>query len=163
MHIVYFANNLRTPQKRRAHARKLPDPAISLSRETTLTQAHFKAALYTVKKELTALYGNPHSGTNRHTFLDKDVVYKIPRTFHWGIGACKREVLAYEEQTDHLPMATCRLVYHQTGLPIVIMQKVQTNMLGKPAWATRIDGSQVGLTAEKKWVVFDAGEKLFRK
>lgn len=74
------------------------------------------------------------------------------------------------------PVAPCRLVWHESGLPIVIMERVLTRdemlegedgwpretphplIASVPDWAEMIDGEQVGWSpSQGSWVIYDSG------
>lgn len=119
-----------------------------------------------VREQLQAQYGDPFSrGSSRTVFDGGDVVYKVG-----ALNATMNEVRAYDDPTtyDSLPVAQCRLAwapletrYHMLCVPILIMETVlpATEDDDVPAWAYRIDHTQVGRNRSGRWVVFDAGAR----
>lgn len=109
---------------------------------------------------MTAVYGEQLAGGNERGVWDGGVVvYKIG-----GLLDQLNEIMAFEDPStvDGLPVARCRMVYHESGCPILIMETVRPARYGDdiPDWARRIDCHQVGLNTEGNWVIFDAGSLL---
>lgn len=108
-----------------------------------------------VERELGRLYPRLHEGGQRLAFDGGRVVYKIG-----SIDSLMTELSMYErpELADHLPVAPCRMVYHENGCPILIMETVNPvrNAEGLPDWALRVDGIQVGRNVHGEVLIFDA-------
>lgn len=113
-------------------------------------------------KELEQLYPTLGFGYSRQVFDGGHVVYKV------GLHAIQLHELAAFEQPetyDHLPVAPCRLVWHESGIAILIMETVRPAAADDelPEWASLIDDHQVGWRADGSCVIFDAGEPLYTR
>lgn len=120
-----------------------------------------------------------NKGMYRLVYEHKDrpgVVYKIPhapyREAHHGIysNLCEYDSFLSSEISDMVsgPVAECKIIWHESGLPVIVMEKVITDQYVKghkvapwddfPDWASRVDNSQVGWsTIDNAWVIYDAG------
>lgn len=115
-----------------------------------------------VCEQLKILYPLLGSGYSRHVFDGGHVVYKV------GLHAIQmHELRSYEQPStyDDVPVAPCRIVWHESGIAILIMETVRPAARDEdlPEWASRVDDHQVGWRASGECVVFDAGERLATK
>lgn len=138
--------------------------------EDAMVEAH-KAAT----ADLESVYERLGSGAQRTVFESKcgKVVYKIARTnYDWGdaeecMDANLAEVARFENGYDGIPVAPCRIVWHESGVPIVVMEKLDKPQHecddegvceDVPWWSHRVDGSQIGWSNLLGcWAVYDAG------
>lgn len=110
------------------------------------------------------------SGSQRNVFTNGPrAVVKTPTSGlsdRFGVSANARanvsEVLAYESASSGFPVAVCRLLWHESGLPVVIMERVREWDCDRdgelPEWADLIDGEQVGWSRLLRTpVAYDAG------
>lgn len=109
-------------------------------------------------------------GSQRRAFsLGRRHVFKIPM-LGWiprfnldaNVNANITEVWAYETQAEGVPVAPCKLVWHESGIPIVIMERVHTvshmTPMDRPPWAKLVDRSQIGHSKILRGLVaYDAG------
>lgn len=107
-------------------------------------------------------------GSYRRVFAADDVVYKVPNP---KIGAWEavymRSVWAnvYEacQASDEYegPIAPCRIVWHESGLPVVIMERLGREQAPKgtayPEWGRQVDNQQYAWSALlQSWAIYDA-------
>lgn len=127
--------------------------------------------------DLTARYGVFDGGAQRTVFRDEaaGAVYKvaIPGGSGWAdMRACIQaqydELRAYELDYECIPVAPCRMVWHESGAPIIIMElltRVQHETRGRdedglPWWAWSVDQMQIGWSQLLGgWAAYDAGLK----
>lgn len=123
---------------------------------TALEEYEYDSACEAAENALRRVYSKFNEGSTRSVFDGGAVVYKVGL-----IGEQYIELAAFEDPStvDHLPMARCRMVFHEAGAPILIMETVRPAKPGEdiPDWAVRVDSHQVGLNADGEWVIFDAG------
>lgn len=150
------------------------------SREETL------AAVEAVTAELLALeWGLIGEGMQRQVFAagggsSMDAIVKIPHEnvevgqgfwgddgggfyAHLNSFSSLNEVMAYEDNTHGHPVMPCRLVWHESGLPIVVMERLSPEPADQPydvpgEMKRAFDGGQIGWSALLgTWAGFDAG------
>jgi hypothetical protein len=138
----------------------MPDPDVLAE----LRRSDIRTQLLPLLDQMRTLYGAELGrGMSRVAFDGGDAIYKVPIS-HQGIAHCEREA-AEHERPDHYagcPVAACRLVWHSSGLPVLVMEPVRAATRGerRPSWARRVDSNQVGRNAHGRWVVFDASHDL---
>jgi hypothetical protein len=106
-------------------------------------------------------------GMTRTVYIDREVVYKVPRPggrSGFPINDCIEANLIESplNTSGHggLPLASRRLVWHKSGIPIVVMERVETVLPAEslPKWSEAVDAQQVGRrTATGEFVIYDAG------
>lgn len=106
-------------------------------------------------------YRSFSAGGTRDVFDAGAVVYKIDGS---GMGCSDEELACYEDRDGRsrgVPVAPCRMVYHASGLGILIMQTVRPirDWEELPHWAFLIDSAQVGYTPYGEAVAFDVGSR----
>lgn len=122
--------------------------------------SEFTEAYLAAMRDFEKVYGSElGSGAERCVYDGGDVVYKVG----WP-EAQLNEVAAFEDPRTYggLPVAPCRIVWHESGLPIVIMLTVRPATPDDedlPDWSTRIDHNQVGWR-DGQWYVYDAGSAV---
>lgn len=115
------------------------------------------------------------SGRYRTTWLLDETVIKIPTTGDgWDIrgGACSSllevhqyESGGYDDGYGKLhEIVPCRIVWHESGLPIVIMERIEAHWPDgkgcqwRPDWTDIVDNGQVGYNERtRSWQIYDAG------
>lgn len=131
------------------------------------------------------------AGIQRTVFIGKDTVVKVPLVgyefscyyedpvrylerhdhpsetsyeFHPkdNVEANLIEVAAFETEGCDAPVAPCKLVWHYTGIPIVVMEKVQLiskkGGQAKPDWMNTFEQNQIGWSKTLRgWAAYDAG------
>lgn len=107
------------------------------------------------------LYGDPICGTTRATFAMPcgTKVLKVPYT-ECGIAQNRDEAKHNSNPGPyyaHVPLADCRLVEDENGVPLLEMERVTpvTSKSGLPVWVGDIDSDQVGHTADGRLVAYD--------
>lgn len=72
------------------------------------------------------------------------------------------EVAAYETDSLAHPTAPCRLLWHESGVPVVVMEKLilRTRIHGEvPDWSEEYECNQIGWSKMlSSWAGFDAGQ-----
>jgi hypothetical protein len=106
---------------------------------------------------------------------DPDLVYKLPNTDDDGhddnaidgVWSNVYEAGGAAHDAYSGPIAACRIAWHESGVPVVVMERVtlyqfaheairRTNPV--PGWAREVDGQQIGWSdAAGAWVIYDAG------
>jgi hypothetical protein len=88
-------------------------------------------AIRRADKELRERYACIAGGQQRDVFNGGTVVYKLPlpQATRWEdiighVWANLDEVFACEQDAHNVQIAPCRLVWHETGIPIVVMEHV---------------------------------------
>jgi hypothetical protein len=126
-----------------------------------------KGVIYRLNRQMRERYGMPLTGMTRSVYAHREVVYKLPRPGGGSgflIGDCIEANLIESSLNtaghDGLPLASRRLVWHKSGIPIIVMEKVETGLPADslPKWSKAVDAQQVGRrTATGEYVVYDAG------
>lgn len=119
-------------------------------------------------------------GAYRDVYQHEDrpgVVYKVPhspyREAHHGIysNLFEHDMFLSSGLEDDSPVAgpvaECKILWHESGLPVVVMEEVITGPAEDddkvapwddfPEWSHAVDGCQVGWSAIDGWVIYDAG------
>jgi hypothetical protein len=113
-------------------------------------------------------------GMYRAVWIEGDVVIKVPVASGVGyksLGGAACNVYEVDEcaaggyltsrySDNREPIAPCELVWHESGLPVVIMERIECDPErdDMPEWARRIDGHQVGWSQRaSQWLIYDAG------
>lgn len=124
-------------------------------------------------QQITGAQRDPATGLYRQTVIGPNLVYKVPNPDHaeayGGIHCSLYEVRCYEtggwtsRQGARFPVVPCRIAWHESGLPVVVMERVEIHaeeddVDGFPQWAGVIDKNQVGWSASMgAWAIYDAG------
>lgn len=102
------------------------------------------------------------SGSNRAVYVSPSgrYVYKVPINA-WGVDANIREHQLFRHKTLNHPTITpdraarCRLA--PSGVLVMELVRTDHRFKSPPSWAMNVDGGQVGLNREDKWVAYDYG------
>jgi hypothetical protein len=126
-----------------------------------------KGVIYRLNKLMRDRYGAALTdGMTRTVYAHDEVIYKIPRpgssnfTLSDCIAANLIESPLNTAGYGGLPIAPRRLVWHKSGIPIIVMEKVETDLATEtlPPWSQDIDEQQVGRrTTTGEYVIYDAG------
>lgn len=166
--------------QREALAARLADPALDLvggqagaSRLAQLCDDALALAIDAAAADLNSAYIYLASGEQRDVWEGLSCVYKLARddetmsgTAADHVAACIAEVHAYEiNGYDDLQVAPCRLAWHASGVPIVVMERLDMGrrdpalLAGEwPDWANFVDCEQVAWSSLLgDWAVYDAG------
>lgn len=111
------------------------------------------------------------SGTSREVYIVDGLIVKLPMQT-WDsnnslLANCYSnlaEVVAYETGQYVGPIVPCRIVWHVSGIPLVVMEKVNTMAPegDKPDWAYRVDMYQVAWSELlNEWACYDAGDCVY--
>jgi hypothetical protein len=113
-------------------------------------------------------------GQFRAVWIEGDIVIKVPVCANGYRALSGAAANAYEVREaeaggyphprtdDRVPISACRIVWHETGMPIVIMERIDTNPdRDMPDWSRRVDKEQVGWNERTQgFEVYDAGCKV---
>ncbi len=127
-------------------------------------------AIHRLNRQMGKLYGPPlKNGMTRTVFTNREVVYKVPcaGARHGGLTlkSCIEANLIESPLNTRpysLPLASRKLVWHRSGIPIVVMEVLRTDLEldSLPSWSLEesIDGQQVGMRmATGEYVIYDGG------
>lgn len=104
-------------------------------------------------------YGNPWVGRTRAVFDRGDgYVIKVPLNQE-GVMASTNEFSTAEMDDSLIPVADCKFDF-STGMPLLVMEKVDTNVSNRygkdmPDWLSYVDGAQVGYNSKGELVAYD--------
>jgi hypothetical protein len=124
--------------------------------------------------DLLSIPGDTDGGAQRTVRIDREagVVYKVARpggTSWGGMASCVRaqfdELRAYQLGYEGIPVAPCRMLWHETGAPIIVMElltrvqhEMRDNERDLPWFVHSVDCMQIGWSALLDgWAVYDAG------
>lgn len=110
--------------------------------------------------------GHPRPGPQRVCYPFHDTVVKVPQSILTGAGSVRDhvtaqlyEVLSYQLAAyDKIPVAKCRVVFSYHGIPLVIMEHLDTTRRCSDPWIASVDCEQEEYSfSEGRCVVYDAG------
>jgi len=125
-----------------------------------------KGVISRLNKVMRELYGEPsRDGETRTVYFAGDVVYKVPRSGsrNFCLDRCIEANLLESPLNPYLllPTAPRELVWHKSGIPVIVMEKVRvcstTEVLPPWALSEETDGQQVGMRPNGEYVLYDAG------
>jgi hypothetical protein len=125
-----------------------------------------KGIIYRLNKAMGELYGEPNrDGMTRTIYFADNVVYKIPKpgSRSFPLHDCVKANLLESPLNPYLllPMAPRELVWHRSGLPIIVMERVEVDLPVEdlPSWASseETDEQQIGRRLSGEYVLYDAG------
>ena len=133
--------------------------------ERELFEQHTYDELLTIMK---TLFGHSAMGLYRRTFLDRDVVYKLPAsTYSYDMRTNVYEYIAwlhFRFGMSDVPIAPCELIFTKDGVPIIAMARVVNPEWNiphdAPQWCHALAEEQCAKLPNGKWVCYDAGSGL---
>lgn len=166
-------------QNSRAQKARFPRVADTISpkegekrlKQLIIDPERLNTTLDRVLKEFSTRYALlDDEGGTRSVYESKGVVLKVPRVHHTGyddpISAISANLIesalsrtGYGKRAH--PVAKTRLLWHSSGIPIIMMEKIDTGLptSALPRWARGIEKRQVGYSQiTENFVVYDASE-----
>ena len=108
------------------------------------------------------LYGHPKSGITRMTFITEHTVIKFPLNMAGVIANANENRQANHGELEEfvgVPVAENELKHTATGMPYLVMERVDTDVSSVdkplPRWTDLIDGVQVGVKSNGELVAYD--------
>jgi hypothetical protein len=148
------------PPAQAAKADEFGERAFAYALEVCSENPTFHEFVPPILEDLADKYGNPSVGRTRAVFdMGDGNVIKVPLNQE-GAAASRNEYHSYNMDDPFIPVAKCDFYEEYERVPLLIMEKVDTNVpdrygKDKPDWVSYVDGAQVGYNSKGELVAYD--------